>query len=100
MGESLALVVIVIVIFWFFLLRPQQQSRRKHQEVLRSLQIGDEVISAGGLVGRVTRLPQDDGWIGFELSPGFETKLLTAAISHRIPADQVDDNLGHKEPDV
>ena len=100
MGELLALVIFGIVIFWFFLLRPQQQSRREQQQVLQSLQIGDEVISAGGLVGRVTRLPQDDGWIGFELGPGFETKLLTAAISHRIPVDQVKDNLSREEPDV
>jgi len=88
--ELLVLIALILVMFWFVLIRPQQRARRQQQEIVRSLQIGDEVISAGGLVGRVTRLPDDDGWIGFELAPGVETKLLTVAISHRIPADEVE----------
>ena len=89
--EAFGLVIIFVVFFWFVAIRPQQKARREQQELLQSLQIGDEVISSGGLVGRVTRLPQDDGWIGFELASGVETKLLTVAVSHRIPAEQVID---------
>ncbi|UCC65800.1 MAG: preprotein translocase subunit YajC [Anaerolineae bacterium] len=76
--------------FWFVLIRPQQRGRRQQQEMVESLQIGDEVISAGGLVGHVTRLPEDDGWICFELAPGVEIRLLTVAISHRVPADEAE----------
>jgi preprotein translocase subunit YajC len=98
--ELLALIVVVVVIFWFVLLRPQQQARRQHQEMVQSLHIGDEVVSVGGLVGRVTRLPDDDGWIGFELAPGVETKLLTAAVGHRIPADEVEEDAAGEEMDA
>jgi preprotein translocase subunit YajC len=89
--ELLVLVAAIIVMFWFVLLRPQQKARRQQKEMVEWLQIGDEVISVGGLVGRVTRLPEDDGWIGFELAPGVEIKLLTVAVSHRIPADEVEE---------
>lgn len=82
--------------FWFVLLRPQQKARRQQQEMVQSLQIGDEVISVGGLAGRVTRLPEDDGWIGFELAPGVETRLLTAGISHRIPAEEVEEDVAEE----
>jgi preprotein translocase subunit YajC len=98
--ELFLLIVFVVVMFWFVLLRPQQKARREQQEMVRSLQIGDEVISAGGLVGRVTRLPEQDGWIGFELAPGVETRLLTVAIGHRIPAEEVKDDVSGEESDV
>ena len=95
--ESLALVVLIVILFWFVLIRPQQKARRQQQQTVQSLQIGDEVISVGGLVGRVTRLPDDDGWIGLELAPGVETKLLTVAISHRVPAQEVEEAISDVE---
>jgi preprotein translocase subunit YajC len=98
--EPFLLVIFIVAMFWFVLFRPQQKARRQQQEMLQSLQIGDEVISAGGLVGRVTRLPENDGWIGFELVPGVETKLLTVAVSHRIPAEEVQEDITGEEFDV
>ncbi|MFZ5916833.1 MAG: preprotein translocase subunit YajC [Chloroflexota bacterium] len=97
--DTLILVALLLVVFWFVLLRPQQRARREQQRTVQDLQIGDEVITVGGLVGRVTRLPDNDGWIGFELAPGVETKLLTVAVSHRIPADEVEDNLSRERRD-
>ncbi len=95
--EPFLLVIFIVVIFWFVLLRPQQKARRQQQDMVRTLHIGDEVISVGGLVGRVTRLPEDDGWIGFELAPGVEAKLLTVAIGHRIPAEEVKEDVSGEE---
>ena len=95
--EALLLIAFIIVMFWFVLIRPQQRARRQQQEMVESLQIGDEVISVGGLVGRVTRLSEDDGWIGFELVPGVETRLLTVAISHRVPAEEAEDETTGEE---
>jgi preprotein translocase subunit YajC len=95
--ELVVLIAFIIVMFWFVLLRPQQKARRQQQEMVQSLQIGDEVISVGGLVGRVTRLPDDDGWIGFELASGVETKLLTVAINHRISAEEAREDVAGEE---
>lgn len=98
--ELLVLAIFIVIMFWFVLIRPQQRARRQQQEMMQTLEIGDEVISVGGLVGRVTRLPEDDGWIGFELSPGIETKLLTVAIRHRLPAEEVKEDIAGGESQV
>jgi preprotein translocase subunit YajC len=98
--ELLVLVILILALFWFVILRPQQKARRQQQEMVQSLQIDDHVISVGGLVGRVTRLPEEDGWIGFELAPGIKARLLTVAISHRIPADEVEEDFLGEAPHV
>lgn len=50
--------VAIGAIFYFILLRPQQKQRKEHDTMLRSLQKGDEVVTAGGLVGEVVFIAQ------------------------------------------
>ncbi|HEY2804437.1 MAG TPA: preprotein translocase subunit YajC [Gemmatimonadales bacterium] len=63
-GGSSALVVValqiaaLIGIFWFLLLRPQRQQQAKHAEMLKGLKRGDEVVTTGGIVGRVIHLKE------------------------------------------
>jgi hypothetical protein len=45
-------------------------------------------------------LPDDDGWIGFELAPGVETRLLTVGISHRLPADEAEETVAAGKTDA
>jgi preprotein translocase subunit YajC len=47
------------LVFYFLILRPQQQARKKHEELLKNLKKGDEVVTAGGIVGRVKDLKED-----------------------------------------
>lgn len=49
----------IAAVFFFFILRPQQQARKKHEELLRNLKKGDEVTTAGGLIGKVKDLKED-----------------------------------------
>ena len=46
----------IFAIFWFVLLRPQQKQRRMHEETIRQLKKGDEVVTAGGIVGEVVTI--------------------------------------------
>ena len=46
----------IFAIFWFVLLRPQQKQRRLHEETIRQLKKGDEVVTAGGIVGEVVTI--------------------------------------------
>jgi preprotein translocase subunit YajC len=48
----------IFAIFYFILIRPQQQQRKKHEETIRSLKRGDEVVTAGGVVGEVVAIKQ------------------------------------------
>jgi preprotein translocase subunit YajC len=49
----------IAAVFYFFILRPQQQARKKHEELLKNLKKGDEVTTAGGLIGKVKDLKDD-----------------------------------------
>jgi preprotein translocase subunit YajC len=52
--------VLVFVIFYFLMLRPQQKRVKQHQEMVKNLRRGDTVITSGGLVGKVTKVVDDD----------------------------------------
>ena len=49
----------IAAVFYFFILRPQQQARRKHEALLKNLKKGDEVITMGGLIGKVKDIKED-----------------------------------------
>jgi len=60
-GLSMLLLQIggIALVFFFLILRPQQQARKKHEELLKHLKKGDEVVTVGGIVGRVKDLKED-----------------------------------------
>jgi preprotein translocase subunit YajC len=51
-------VVAIFAIFYFVMIRPQQKQRRQHEERLRSLKRGDEVVTAGGIIGKVVHITE------------------------------------------
>jgi preprotein translocase subunit YajC len=52
--------VLVFVIFYFLMLRPQQKRAKQHQEMIKNVRRGDSVVTSGGLVGKVTKVVDDD----------------------------------------
>ena len=52
--------ILIFVIFYFFLIRPQQKKVQQHKLIVKALKRGDEVITSGGIVGRVERIIGDD----------------------------------------
>ena len=52
--------ILIFVIFYFFLIRPQQKKAKEHKLMVAALKRGDEVITSGGLIGRVERVIGDD----------------------------------------
>jgi preprotein translocase subunit YajC len=52
--------ILIFVIFYFFLIRPQQKKVKEHKSMVTALKRGDEVITSGGIVGRVERILGDD----------------------------------------
>ena len=52
--------ILIFVIFYFFLIRPQQKKVKEHKLMVASLKRGDEVVTSGGIVGRVERILGDD----------------------------------------
>ena len=52
--------ILIFVIFYFFLIRPQQKRVKEHKDMVKNLKRGDEVITSGGIIGKVEREFEDD----------------------------------------
>lgn len=59
-------IILMFVVLYFLMIRPQMKRAKEHKTLLEALQKGDEVITAGGIVGRVTKV--NDGYISVEIS--------------------------------
>jgi len=70
--------ILIFVVFYFLLIRPQQKKAKNHQEYLRSLQKGEEVVTSGGIHGRITGLT--DAVVTLEIADGVRIKVNRSAI--------------------
>mgnify|MGYP001437558393 CR=1 FL=1 len=52
--------ILIFVVFYFFLIRPQQKKVKEHKQMVTSLKRGDDVVTSGGILGRVERVLEDD----------------------------------------
>jgi len=77
---SLLPFVLIFVIMYFLILRPQQKRVKTHQEMVKNVRRGDTVITNGGLVGKVTKVV-DDNEIEIEIAPDVKIRQLRQMIS-------------------
>lgn len=77
---QIAPLILIFVVFWFFLIRPQQQKAKQHRELVANLRRGDQVLTGGGIVGRVAKLI-DDVYIQVEIADNVRIKLARTAVS-------------------
>ncbi|QUS40120.1 preprotein translocase subunit YajC [Tardiphaga alba] len=77
---SLLPFALIFVIMYFLILRPQQKKVRDHAEMVKNIRRGDTIVTSGGLVGKVTKVV-DDEQIEFELSEGVRVRQLRSMIS-------------------
>lgn len=77
---QIAPLILIFVVFWFFLIRPQQQKAKQHRELVANLRRGDQVLTGGGMVGRVAKLI-DDVYIQVEIADNVRIKLARTAVS-------------------
>ena len=75
--------VLIFVIFYFLMIRPQQRRVKQHQAMIAAVKKGDEVITAGGIRARVTRLI-DDREIEVEIAQGVKVKVIRSTLTHVI----------------
>ena len=66
------------VIFWLLIIRPQMRRQKAHQSKIGGLKKGDQVVTAGGLLGKVLRV--DDEYVDLELAPNIKVKAVKATI--------------------
>jgi preprotein translocase subunit YajC len=72
--------ILIIVIMYFLILRPQQQRVKRHQEMVKALRRGDNVVTNGGLVGKVTKVV-DEEQVEVEIADGVRVRQMRSMIS-------------------
>ncbi len=80
---SLVPLILIFVIFYFLLLRPQIKRAKEHKQMVASMAKGDEVVTNGGLLGKITKL--DENFITLEVSEGVRVKVQRNAIASLVP---------------
>ena len=80
---SIVMLVVFIAIFYFFLIRPQAKRTKEHRTMVSSLQKGDEVITSGGMLGKISDL--GDNYIVLEISENVLVKIQRSAIGSLVP---------------
>jgi preprotein translocase subunit YajC len=95
MGQFLPL-ILIFVVFYFLLIRPQQKKQKVHREMLSSLRRGDRVVTAGGIVGTITRVVSDTE-LAIEIADGVRVRVMRGMVSDvmaRTEARDADDDEG------
>jgi preprotein translocase subunit YajC len=80
MITSLLPLILIVVIMYFLVLRPQQQRAKQHQAMIKALRRGDTVVTNGGLVGKVTKVVDNDQ-IEVEISDGVRVRQMRSMVS-------------------
>jgi len=80
---TLLFLVGFMILIWFLMIRPENKRRKSHQEMLSSLEIGDEVVTAGGILGKITKI--GDQFLEVTLNDSMKVKVQVSAISNVLP---------------
>ncbi len=80
---SLLPLVLMFVVLYFVMIRPQMKKQKEHKAMIEALAKGDEVVTAGGMLGKVSKL--GEAYIGVELAAGVEVQLQRSAVVQVLP---------------
>jgi preprotein translocase subunit YajC len=72
--------VLIFVVFWFLLIRPQQKRAREHRELLGQLRRGDQIVTTGGIIGKITKVVSDTE-LQVEIAEDVRVRLARAMVS-------------------
>ncbi|SOB78541.1 protein translocase subunit yajC [Sphingomonas guangdongensis] len=80
---SIAPLVLIFVVFYFLMIRPQQKRMRTLQQAVEAVKKNDSVVTAGGLVGKVTKV--EDRLVEVEIAPNVRVKVVKATLAEVTP---------------
>jgi preprotein translocase subunit YajC len=79
--------VLMFVVLYFVMIRPQMRKQKEHKAMVEALAKGDEVVTAGGMLGKVSKI--GDSFIGVEIASGVEVQLQRSAVVQVLPKGTV-----------
>lgn len=77
---EITLVIILLAGYWSLVTFPKQRAYKKHVQYVQTLDVGDEIITFGGLVGTITEIDEEVGLAKLKLAENLEVKILVAAL--------------------
>lgn len=80
---SLMPMILIFAIMYFLLIRPQQKKMKEHQAMVAALRRGDQVVTQGGVIGKVTKV-KDEREVEVEIAPGVHARVVRATIAEVI----------------
>jgi len=83
----LVLPLAFIGIFYFLLIRPQQKQQKDHRAMIDAIAVGNEIVTAGGVLGKVTELGEQ--FVTVEIADGVKVKVQKSTISKLLPKDTI-----------
>ena len=72
---------LIFLVFWFLIIRPQQQKLKAHRAMVDGVKKGDEVVTGGGLIGKVTRVDDQKIEIEVEIAPNVRVRIVRSMIA-------------------
>lgn len=75
-------IAVVFLLVWVVVIVPQNRARKNQERVVEELRIGEQIVTVGGVIGKLTYLNRDEDLAKIEVSPGVEIRIIPASISH------------------
>ena len=80
---SILPLVLMFVVLYFVMIRPQMKKQKEHRAMIEALAKGDEIVTAGGMLGKVTKL--GEAYISVEISSGIEVQMQRSTVVQVLP---------------
>ncbi|HEY0338658.1 MAG TPA: preprotein translocase subunit YajC [Burkholderiales bacterium] len=81
--ESIFLIVAMFAVLYFLMIRPQMKRAKEHKSMVEALQKGDEVVTSGGVLGRISKV--GEGYVSLEIAPNVEIQVQRSAVQTVLP---------------
>ena len=81
--QGMLLIGAMFAVMYFLMIRPQMKRAKEHKAMIDALQKGDEVVTAGGVLGRISKI--GEGYVSVEIAPSVEIQVQRAAVQTVLP---------------
>ena len=98
MGQ-LIIIAAMFALLWLLLIRPQRQAAAKRERLVKDVDVGDEVLTGGGLYGDVRAVSDEDDQLVVEIAPGVEVRMDRRAVGEVVSQDEPDEDDENEEDD-
>ena len=88
--ESMLLIVVMFGVLYFLMIRPQMKRAKEQKAMIEALQKGDEVVSAGGILGKISKI--NENYVTLEIAQGVDIQMQRSAIQVVLPKGTIKNN--------